>query len=192
MNRSSLLVALLALGCPSPNGESAPPTKTTTVTAPAPPAPATEPDAPSPGPMGPPGTPRPEDGRHQLDLLQRRRIVVGGVPVTAYIADTYDRRRLGLMHVRELPTDHGMLFIYPDARELGFWMKNTFIPLSIAYIAADGRIDSILDMEPHVERSHPSRGVVRFALEMPRGWFREHRIDVGARVDGIVSMRGYE
>jgi uncharacterized protein len=199
MKRSWLLVALLALGCPSPNGESAsaPTTPKVTPTETAAPPPATEPapQTESTGPAGPPGPARPpipgiDDGRDQLDLLEKRRIVVGRAPITAYIADTDPSRRLGLMWVRSLPTNHGMLFVFPEERNRGFWMKNCYIPLSVAYIAADGRIDSIVDMEPHVESSHPSRGPARFALEMPKGWFRERNIGVGTRVEGIVDLPG--
>lgn len=219
MSRSAspalLLVAVLAAGCPSPTGEAggaaahapspdhatptpAPASTTGTGAETAPP-----PREPSPGPAGPAGpagpmgpapmaTPDPSEGRHQLDLLPRRQLKVGDVPVTVWIADGYATRRLGLMHVRELPPDHGMLFVYPDVRERSFWMRNTFIPLSIAYIDERGRIASIVDMQPHDERSHPSGAPVRFGLEMAQGWFRARGISPGARVDGITNLPGYE
>lgn len=203
------LVALLAVGCPTPAGDGAsgerpaaaqPPASepgSTSEAAPTEPSPPPPPGVGPAGPSGPAGpaplsTPVPEEGRHQLDILPKRPIKVGDVAVTAWIADSYEERRLGLMHVRELPRDHGMLFIYPDVRERSFWMKNTLIPLSIAYIDERGEIVSIVDMEPLDERSHPSGGPVRFGLEMAQGWFRARGIAPGARVDGITNLPGYD
>ncbi|MCO5170404.1 MAG: DUF192 domain-containing protein [Planctomycetes bacterium] len=196
-----LALVLLATGCPTPPGEGAPGPRAPIEPAPDEPATeqATEPAAvddapPPPGPVGPAplATPAPWEGRHQLGLLPKRSIRVGGVPVTAWIADNEDRRRLGLMHVREMPDDHGMLFVYPDVRERSFWMKNTFIPLSIAYIDERGRIATIVDMRPHDERGHPSNAPVRFGLEMNQGWFRRNGVAPGARVEGITALPGYE
>lgn len=194
----SLGALLLLAGCPSARDEAplattepapTPTSATSTTTEPA----SADPVGPV-GPVGPVarGTPLPEEGRHQLDLLPKRQIRVGGVSVTAWIADSYATRRLGLMHVRELPRDHGMLFVYPDVAERGFWMKNTFIPLSIAYIDEKGRIATIVDMAPHDERSHPSGAAVRFGLEMSKGWFRANGVEPGARVEGITSLPGYD
>lgn len=205
LHRALALAALLLAGCPTPSGEGGGATTASDGLAP-PPAAATEPAPPPappvlpPDPLGPPDafgpapmrTPEPWEGRHQLDQLPRRTIKVGGVPVTAWIADNDPRRRLGLMHVRELPADHGMLFVYPDVRERSFWMKNTLIPLSIAYIDERGRIASILDMEPHDETPRPSGAPVRFGLEMAQGWFRAHGIEPGAQVDGITHLPGYD
>lgn len=194
------LCAFVLAGCPSARDEApaavSDPATTATPAPPGPP-PGVVSDPVGPGPVGPAGptargTPAPEEGRHQLDLAPKRQIRVGGVPVTAWIADTDATRRLGLMHVRELPRDHGMLFIYSDVRERNFWMKNTFIPLSIAYIDETGRIASIVDMAPHDLRSHPSGAPVRFGLEMTQGWFRANGIEPGARVEGITSLPGYD
>lgn len=185
--------ALLLFGCPSSEPNGAPQGGTGKVEpATAPPPAHTEPAGPA-GPAGPvfQDTPRPEEGRHQLDLRDKRVLRVGGVPVTAWIADTDARRQLGLMHVRSLPVDHGMLFVYPDVRPRAFWMKNTFVPLSIAFIDETGRIDSIVDMQPHDLGHHPSKGAVRFGLEMTQGWFRDHGIVEGARVEGITELPGY-
>jgi uncharacterized membrane protein (UPF0127 family) len=114
------------------------------------------------------------------------------VAVNAWIADNDPRRHLGLMYVKSLPPDRGMLFIFPRAKRLGFWMHNTLIPLSIAYIREDGVIGSICDMEALDEHSHPSTCAVRFALEMTKGWFAAHKIEPGVRVDGIVDLPGYD
>jgi uncharacterized membrane protein (UPF0127 family) len=180
------------------NGPVAPTPPPPTTPAQPTPAPATPPAPPprpadSTGPSGPAtrATPGTEDGRNQLDLLQPRPIVVGAVPVQAWVADTTDRRQLGLMNVRELPKDHGMVFVYPRARRMAFWMHNTLIPLSIAYISDDGTIAQIEDMQAMDESTHPSRSVVRFALEMPLGWYTEHGIHPGDHIDGIVQLEGY-
>jgi uncharacterized membrane protein (UPF0127 family) len=211
MTRSAplLLAAALALvGCPSASDGTPPPPDATTTSAPDPstasptadaapsspigPAGPSGPTGPA-GPAGPSGeTPGLEDGRDQLDLVAKVPIRVGDVPVTAYIADTEPRRELGLMHVTALPPDHGMLFVFPDVREHAFWMHNTRIGLSIAYIKEDGEIATILDMEPMTESTHPSGTAVRFALEMPKGWFRAHHVERGARVQGITSLPGYD
>lgn len=169
----------------------APPAQTTQASPPFPPV-----QAAGPGPAGPAGprqrtTPGTEDGRDQLDLLTPRPIQVGAVPVQAWIADTTERRQLGLMNVRALPKDHGMVFVYPRARRMAFWMHNTLIPLTIAYITDDGTIAQIEDMQAMDESTHPSTGVVRFALEMPLHWYAEHGIHPGDRVDGIVELEGY-
>ena len=78
-----------------------------------------------------------------------------------------------------------MLFVFESAEPLGFWMKNTYIPLSIAYIDNGGRILNIEDMAPQTETTHWSKGPGRYALEMRKGWFAERGIRAGDRVDGI-------
>ncbi|MFI4924838.1 MAG: DUF192 domain-containing protein, partial [Vicinamibacteria bacterium] len=87
---------------------------------------------------------QPADGKPQS--LPISKIQVGAYPVSAEVAQTPDQRSLGLMFRFSLPADHGMLFVFPEPQPLGFWMRNTYIPLSIAYIDADGRIVSIADM----------------------------------------------
>jgi uncharacterized membrane protein (UPF0127 family) len=113
------------------------------------------------------------------------KIRVGTHAVDAEVAQTPQQRTLGLMYRFNLPADRGMLFVFPQPEPLGFWMRNTFIPLSIAYIDADGRILNILDMKPHDESRHPSAGPALYALEMRRGWFAERGIGPGTRVTGL-------
>lgn len=196
------LCALLLAGCPEKGAQTVEPARADTAApqhatesgATSPPATATEPPAADTSASGPPAlprTPRPDDGKDQLALCETRPIRVGAVPLTVYLADTPERRELGLMHVRSLPDDRGMLFIYPDAKRHSFWMRNTFVPLSLAYIRDDGTIDQLVDMEPHDERPHPSVGSVRFVLEVRQGWFREHQVAVGDRLEGIRNIPGY-
>jgi uncharacterized membrane protein (UPF0127 family) len=91
--------------------------------------------------------------------------------VKAEIASTDEERGQGLMFRKNLADGEGMLFVYERDQVLSFWMKNTLIPLSIAFIASDGKIIGIRDMYPHDESSVISNRSVRYALEVPQGWF---------------------
>ncbi len=112
-------------------------------------------------------------------------LTISGHKVTAEVAATAQERATGLMYRFSLQPDHGMLFVFESAEPLGFWMKNTYIPLSIAYIDNGGRILNIEDMAPQTETTHWSKGPGRYALEMRKGWFAERGIRAGDRVDGI-------
>ena len=107
------------------------------------------------------------------------------IEITAEIAETEDERAQGLMHRRELPDGEGMLFIFDRDQQLSFWMKNTVIPLSIAFISSDGRITEIRDMQPNDLNSIQSSRSVRYALEVPQGWFGRAGVQVGdvVRID---------
>ena len=123
------------------------------------------------------------DGKPQS--LPITTIRVGPHTVAAEVASTPDQRTLGLMYRFSLPADHGMLFVFPEPQPLAFWMRNTFIPLSIAYIDADGRILNVAEMAPRSDATHPSRGDALYALEMRKGWFAERGVAPGARVTGL-------
>jgi uncharacterized protein len=110
---------------------------------------------------------------------------IGDHKLTAEIARSPDERSTGLMNRFSLKPDHGMLFVFERSEPQAFWMKNTFVPLSIAFIADDGRIINIDDMKPQTEESHWSKGPARYALEMKKGWFAERGIGPGAVVKGI-------
>ena len=99
--------------------------------------------------------------------------------VRVEIAVTQEERSKGLMYRRNLPDGEGMLFVFERDEVLSFWMKNTYIPLSIAFIANDGRIIDIKDMYPHDETSVHSSRSVRYALEVPQGWFSRTGIITG-------------
>jgi uncharacterized membrane protein (UPF0127 family) len=115
-------------------------------------------------------------------------IRVGPHRVSAEIAVDLEDRRRGLMFRESLPADHGMLFIFPEEQVLAFWMRNTKLPLSIAYADADGTIVRIADLEPLDERGVTSMGPALYALEMNRGWFRAHEVGVGDRIEGIPNV----
>ena len=100
----------------------------------------------------------------------------------AEVAFTQKGRTIGLMFRDKLDNDHGMLFIYPQEKSLSFWMKNTKIPLSIAFINSEEIITQIDSMTPYSLRSHTSKENVKYALEMEQGWFKKNGIRVGSKV----------
>ena len=106
----------------------------------------------------------------------------GSAELIAEIADDEIERTRGLMHRKELKDGRGMLFVFDSDQRLSFWMKNTRIPLSIAYILSDGTIAQILDLEPLSEQPQASDRSVRYALEVPRGWFGRAGVEPGDRV----------
>jgi uncharacterized membrane protein (UPF0127 family) len=115
-------------------------------------------------------------------------LTVGGHPVQAEHVFTQEARAYGLMKRDSLPEDHGMLFTYPDTKVRGFWMKDTWIPLSIAFTDADGTIVKIADMEPHDTTRTSSLYPAMHALEMTKGWFDEHGVKKGDRIEGIPQV----
>jgi len=111
---------------------------------------------------------------------------VAGVSVEAEVADTDETRATGMMFRTSMGKDEGMLFVMEEAGPTSFWMKNTLIPLSIAYINASGVILEIHEMEPLDETSVNSRfSTIAYALEMPGGWFQQAGIRAGARISGL-------
>lgn len=116
-------------------------------------------------------------------------LTIGEHKIVAEVAVTPEQRSLGLMNRFSLKPDHGMLFVFELPEPQAFWMKNTFIPLSIAFIGADGRIVNIEDMAPQTEDSHWSKGPAMYALEMRKGWFRDKGIGPGAVVKGIPPVK---
>jgi hypothetical protein len=112
-------------------------------------------------------------------------LTIGKQKVIAEVAATPDQRSTGLMYRFSLKPDHGMIFVFENAEPQGFWMKNTFIPLSIAFIGSDGHILNIADMAPQDERTHWSNGPAQYALEMRKGWFAERGISAGDRIEGL-------
>jgi uncharacterized membrane protein (UPF0127 family) len=126
---------------------------------------------------------QPADGKPQS--LPITTIKVGPHPVAAEVAATPDQRTIGLMYRFSLPADHGMLFVFPEPQPLSFWMRNTYIPLSIAYIDVEGRILNVVEMAPRSDATHPSRGEALYALEMRKGWFADKGVGPGTRVSGL-------
>lgn len=121
--------------------------------------------------------------------LRTEEITLGGAPLHVEIADEEEERALGLMHRKHLDTDAGMLFVYGDSKVRSFWMKNTLIPLSIAFLDESGQIVRIADMEPLVTDPTSSLYPARFAVEVNQGWFSRHQVEKGDRIDGIDLER---
>jgi uncharacterized protein len=116
---------------------------------------------------------------------------IGTHSIRATIANTPDSRARGLMRYTYLCANCGMLFVFPQAGKHHFWMKDTPLPLSIAFIAADGSILNIAEMQANTTQTHSARGDAKYALEMNQGWFSAHAIKPGDRVQGLQqSPRG--
>ena len=104
--------------------------------------------------------------------------------IRAEVARTPMQTQTGMMFRREMAQHEGMLFVFDSVERRCFWMKNTLLPLSIAFIADDGRVVSLADMQPQTEESHCSAEPVRFALEMNQGWFAKRGIKPGFKLKG--------
>jgi hypothetical protein len=109
--------------------------------------------------------------------------------ITAEAATAPLARTVGLMHRERLAPNHGMLFIFEDKSQQCFWMRNTLVPLTIAFIEDDGTIAQLADMAPKTEVNHCSHKPVRYALEMEQGWFAKRGLAAGARIGGLPSPR---
>ena len=105
--------------------------------------------------------------------------------ILAEVADTPRTREIGLMWRKAMPQGAGMLFVFDQSATHCMWMKNTLIPLSVAFIDERGRIVNIADMQPQTETSHCASRPTRYALEMNLGWFRKRGIAAGAVIGGL-------
>ncbi|HWD15008.1 MAG TPA: DUF192 domain-containing protein [Casimicrobiaceae bacterium] len=123
---------------------------------------------------------------HGADLPTRT-LTIDGTAFTVEVAATPETREHGLMNRFSLQPDHGMLFVFESPQPLAFWMKNTYVPLSIAFVDANGRILNIEDMRPQDESTHWSKGPALYAIEMRRGWFAAKGIAAGDRVENLVA-----
>jgi len=118
----------------------------------------------------------------QERVLPRTTLQAGMHLIRAEVAGDVDSRARGLMFRERLGPNEGMLFVFEQPSTQCFWMRNTLIPLTIAFLADDGRIVNTADMEPKSEASHCSAEGVRFALEMERGWFAKRGLNRGDRI----------
>ena len=134
-------------------------------------------------PMGANSAPPNSEGQPQTNL-PRVTLRAGLHLIHAQVAATPEQRATGLMWRRELPANEGMLFVFERPAVQCFWMKNTYVPLTAAFIADDGRIVNLADMRPLDETSHCSREPVRYVLEMAQGWFAQRGIAAGFRLAG--------
>ncbi|MDP2793128.1 MAG: DUF192 domain-containing protein [Sulfurisoma sp.] len=121
-------------------------------------------------------------GAQTLPLLE---LNAGIHRIEAGVANTQQTRMTGLMQRRTMAPQRGMLFVFDEARTHCMWMKNTFIPLSVAFLDDAGRIINVEDMQPHSEDNHCALRPARYALEMNLGWFRSRNLVAGTPIAGI-------
>lgn len=118
----------------------------------------------------------------EFNIIQ---LEIKGYALFAEVAGTQLSRSRGLMHRESLEENTGMLFVFPDVGHYSMWMKDTYIPLSVAFISEHGVILNIADMLPQTRTAHDSSGMVKYALEMNMGWFSVRKIAAGTRVVGL-------
>lgn len=121
----------------------------------------------------------------QLPLAE---LAVGMYRIEAELAHTPEARQVGLMNRNTMPEQRGMVFVFTSEARHCMWMKNTLIPLSVAFIDAQGRILNIEQMQPHTENSHCAAADARYALEMNLGWFAARGIAAGQKVLGVGRL----
>ena len=105
--------------------------------------------------------------------------------IEAEVAASQENRMVGLMNRKTLPQQRGMLFVFPQPNTYCMWMRNTYIPLSVAFLDDGGAIINIEDMQPQTESNHCARKPARYALEMNAGWFAQRGLKPGARMGGL-------
>jgi hypothetical protein len=123
--------------------------------------------------------------RAELPAVQ---LSAGMHAIRAEVADTMGARMQGLMHRKSMPQNAGMVFVFDELATHCMWMKNTYIPLSVAFIDDAGAIVNIEDMQPHTEDAHCAKRPVRYALEMNKGWFAQRGIKPGAKLRGLEKL----
>ena len=116
--------------------------------------------------------------------LPRIKLQAGMFQIDAQVAQTPEQRSIGLMHRSDMPQHEGMLFVFEQPATQCFWMKNTLLPLTAAFVADDGTIVNLADMKPQTTDSHCSEKPVRYVLEMNQGWFAKRGLKAGSRLGG--------
>jgi len=130
--------------------------------------------------------PHPASKKGFLDLQ------AGNRHIRAELADTPIERSTGLMFRTQMDENTGMLFVFPDDTPRAFWMKNTLLPLSIAFMDEHGVILNVEDMQPQTEAPHPSRGPSKYALELNQGWFDHAGVGPGMTITGVEKAAASE
>lgn len=118
----------------------------------------------------------------QLPLLE---LLAGMHRIEAEVAATSESRQIGMMQRTIMPPQRGMLFVFPEVARHCMWMRNTLLPLSVAFLDEQGRIINVEDMLPRTENNHCSAKPARFALEMNLGWFKARGLGAGFAIAGI-------
>ena len=117
--------------------------------------------------------------------FQEMELGMGMYRIETEVAASEETRELGLMFREKMATNHGMLFVFPDARQECMWMKNTLLPLSVAFLDDHGVIVNVEEMQAKTLNNHCSAGPIRFALEMNAGWFKQRGFGPGTRLLGL-------
>jgi len=120
-------------------------------------------------------------------MLQTIKLTTGIHVITAEVAATPQSRTVGLMMRQSLAPNHGMVFVFDNKAQHCFWMRNTLLPLSIAFMDDDGTIVNIADMAPKSEAPTCPQRAVRYALEMDQGWFAKRGVKAGSKVAGLPA-----
>lgn len=121
----------------------------------------------------------------QAASLSRIHLTLGSGSLEVEVASNKSQRALGLMNRVSMPQSQGMLFVYPAPAYFCMWMKNTKMPLSVAFIDAQGVVINIEEMAPHTETNHCTRRNATYALEVNAGWFSTHGVTPGSQVIGL-------
>lgn len=116
--------------------------------------------------------------------LPRVEMQTGMYRIDAQVASSPEERSVGLMYRKDMPAHEGMLFVFEQPATQCFWMKNTLLPLTAAFVDDDGTIANLVDMKPQTTQSHCSVRPVRYVLEMNQGWFAKRNIKAGQKLTG--------
>jgi uncharacterized membrane protein (UPF0127 family) len=120
-------------------------------------------------------------------VMPKTQLIVNGLSLIAEVASTKETYTRGLMFRYQLEPNHGMLFVLPAKAKYCFWMKNTYLALSIAFLSDDGTIVGLADMQPESAVKHCASEPVRYALEMEQGWFSRNNVGIGDRITNVAS-----
>jgi hypothetical protein len=121
-------------------------------------------------------------------VLPLAELGAGMYRIEAEVAHTDETRQIGLMNRAKMPLHRGMVFVFPEQRAHCMWMKNTLLPLSVAFLDDEGRVINIEDVQPQTTDNHCAAGPARFALEMNLGWFGERGIKAGDMLRGFDRL----
>lgn len=121
--------------------------------------------------------------------LQRATLNAGMHLIQVQLAQDFEQRQIGLMWRKEMPQNEGMLFVFEQPAMQCFWMRNTPLPLTAAFVSDDGSIVNLADMKPLNDDSHCSKKPVRFVLEMNQGWFAKRKIQAGYKLSGPLFTK---
>ena len=121
--------------------------------------------------------------------LQRTTLNAGMHLIQVQLAQDFEQRQIGLMWRKEMPQNEGMLFVFDQPAVQCFWMRNTLLPLTAAFVTDDGSIVNLADMKPMNDDSHCSKKPVRFVLEMNQGWFAKRNIQAGFKLSGPLFTK---